>query len=412
MNVNATDRDLGNNAQIRYSLRGAGSEFFRVNPVSGHITAATSLDHEVTDKLNFQVVAKDNGDPSRQAAATVSITVENINDQEPRFSESLYSFHIAENKPLGSVIGRVEAHDGDSPPFDRFRYRLLPGGNSADLFVVGLHTGDLITQHPLDRETQDKYYLIVVAEDEGASPLTGTASIIISIDDVNDNPPVWDFPRAKNHTLFLSNKVPMDQVVGQVHAKDYDLGDGGQVLYGLHHGNEEEFFSLDPLTGNIVVRGDLLDIEYERFILGISALDRGDPQLTSQSDLLIVVNSSLPFYQPGSNPLIALFGDNFLLIIILASASGLAVVILIIILTVLCRHFLAKRDQRAASGRYNCRTEALKRPQETCKVVKTQTEDEPTEKSRLKMELAEEEHASHKGSWHSLETNNIQVGDS
>lgn len=47
----------------------------------------------------------------------------------------------------------------------------------------------MVTNGTLDRETNDRHELFVTCSDNGQPPLTSTVSIVIVVDDVNDNAP-------------------------------------------------------------------------------------------------------------------------------------------------------------------------------------------------------------------------------
>lgn len=62
------------------------------------------------------------------------------------------------------------------------------GGNSQ--FTINPSTGQIITSALLDREARENYTLVVVASDGGQPrALSSSASVLVSVADVNDNPP-------------------------------------------------------------------------------------------------------------------------------------------------------------------------------------------------------------------------------
>ena len=401
--VNATDLDIGENAAIQYVLPQEMAHLFHIDPITGRITAAKSLDHEKMDYIHFPVIARDNGSPPLSAEATVHVHVENVNDEGPQFEQSQYTFRVFEGKPLRSVIGTVSATDADKPPYNMFTYKLMSGGAITDLFAVEPKTGKVINQHILDRETQDEYYLIVVAEDEGA--LIGTASIIVQVEDRNDNPPRFRFPTSNNNTVYLSNRVPIGSVIGTVRADDPDLGENGEIVFDVSSGNEDHFFELEPRTGEVKVREALSLVDHEVFILEVMASDLGHPQKSLRQSLYIVVNSSIPYFQEQSGGLSQWVSDNYLLVIIAGCTLGIVIVILAIIAAIVVRHMMAKRDLGQS---YNCRTEALKAQakKKESEQMHRGSDDEANEKTKLKLDL---EGCPNKSTWNSLDRKPPQV---
>ena len=54
--------------------------------------------------------------------------------------------------------------------------------------------GQVNTKKLLDREVEDVYHVIIMAEDGGRPSLSTTTTVIIHVDDVNDNTPYFTFP--------------------------------------------------------------------------------------------------------------------------------------------------------------------------------------------------------------------------
>jgi hypothetical protein len=73
-----------------------------------------------------------------------------------------------------------------------FRYYLATTGN--DNFEVNAVTGEVSVsaRADLDREANGESYAVVVhAVDGGSVPQTGTATVVVHVEDVNDEPPVF-----------------------------------------------------------------------------------------------------------------------------------------------------------------------------------------------------------------------------
>lgn len=78
-------------------------------------------------------------------------------------------------------------HDNQKKYASLFSYRII-GGNSQ--FTINPSTGQIITSALLDRETKENYTLVVVSSDAGSpEPLSSSTSVLVTVTDVNDNPP-------------------------------------------------------------------------------------------------------------------------------------------------------------------------------------------------------------------------------
>ncbi|KAL0203755.1 hypothetical protein M9458_001773, partial [Cirrhinus mrigala] len=103
--VKATDRDLGGNSQIIYSIMQSEQEqLLNIDATSGLITTAAGLDHERETELRFLVVATDGGSPSLSSTATVTIHVVDVNDNKPVFKQQFYNVTIKEHTAVGTCI--------------------------------------------------------------------------------------------------------------------------------------------------------------------------------------------------------------------------------------------------------------------------------------------------------------------
>ena len=102
--VNKADPDL------RFWLMGAAEDLERFSITnSGELILKGNLDYERRVQHNFLVHVTDgyHNDTSR-----MNISVEDVNEWEPRFRYTRYEFH-APSAREGSIVGRLEAADGD-----------------------------------------------------------------------------------------------------------------------------------------------------------------------------------------------------------------------------------------------------------------------------------------------------------
>jgi len=102
---------------------------------TGIVRTSQVIDYEETKQLEFTVVAYDSGVPQLSATAKVTVTVINVNDQDPKFEKELYNASVKENSPPGTRVTVVKATDGDEGPFGDVSYSLI-GDHAAD-FNIG-----------------------------------------------------------------------------------------------------------------------------------------------------------------------------------------------------------------------------------------------------------------------------------
>ena len=101
LTVRATDRDLGANAEIAYSiLNPQDAEAFRIDSRTGIIKTRLPLDREEHESYTLQVQATDRALPAERRSETAEVTVRVLddNDNYPQFSEKSYSASVREDK--------------------------------------------------------------------------------------------------------------------------------------------------------------------------------------------------------------------------------------------------------------------------------------------------------------------------
>lgn len=111
------------------------------------------------------------------------------------------------------------ATDADSGLNQQLSYRIESGAQ--DKFLISANSGVIrVANITIDREERDTYRLTVVAVDRGMPPLSGTATVNILVDDVNDYRP--EFINPIQTVSVVESAVP-GTIIAEVTAIDRDL---------------------------------------------------------------------------------------------------------------------------------------------------------------------------------------------
>merc|ERR1719210_2137441 len=111
----ASDRDSGENGRLTYRFdRNENNSPFKLDPDTGRITAPP-LDREAKSTYKLSVSAQDHGANQirRSASCTITVNILDENDNEPSFSQTIYSASLKEDVPIGTEVLRVLATDPD-----------------------------------------------------------------------------------------------------------------------------------------------------------------------------------------------------------------------------------------------------------------------------------------------------------
>uniref|UniRef100_A0A672YBK8 Protocadherin-16 n=1 Tax=Sphaeramia orbicularis TaxID=375764 RepID=A0A672YBK8_9TELE len=286
--MQARDADEGANALVRYSiLKSNQDSLISIDPESGLVTTAAALDRETHMEVWFLVVAADGGEPSLSSTATVTVLVEDLNDNEPVFQQQLYNVSVPEHSEIGSCFLQVVATDADSPEFSILRYSLSDDFDKPDqhpLFRIHPQTGQLCVAHDIDREAgQTVHDILVKAEDPGG--LSAQTYVHIEIEDLNDNAPVFN---PEHYTMSISSHTQPGAEILTVIATDRDSGRFGQVTYEILPGDMSSLFMLDKQTGMLYLTSTLTHLGAASVKIMITAQDGGG--LTSPGPAEVTIN--------------------------------------------------------------------------------------------------------------------------
>ena len=364
LTVNATDQDIGQNAEISYEVDEDAKDLVSVDPKTGILSTNAVFDHEKFKHLEFHVVALDGGSPTLSSSATVVLKVLDANDAYPEFPKTIYNFATFENQPAGTEIGKVSANDADDPPYDTVAYVMQSSQDVADAFKVESDTGKIVARRALDRETRPMYTMTIVASNPGTAHRSATTSVTIYVADVNDNSPLFTFPNAENSSVTIPSNAPPGFLVTRLEAIDGDFSQNAKLTFAIVE-DDWGIFVVDTHTGIVSIGKHWKHLDGDFFKIKVSVTDKGDAPLTSTADLHIVVNKTLnaavtsgKLHQSDS-PVIT--GSQ--LILLLSAISLLLIIVLVIAVVVVKRQlYNRKREER---GRYAYRVDLTPTPSAT-----------------------------------------------
>ncbi|XP_042656971.1 cadherin-22 isoform X2 [Tyto alba] len=200
-----SDSDEGDGS-IKYTISGEGAgTIFLIDEITGDIHATERLDREQKTFYTLRAQARDRQtDRLLEPESEFIIKVQDINDSEPRFLEGPYIGSVAELSPIGVIRTAV-----------------------ADL----------------DRETQDRYEVVIRATDMAGQlgGLSGSTTVTIVVTDVNDNPP--RFPQ-KMYQFSIVETAPVGTAIGRVKAEDSDVGENTDMTYQVKDEEGVEMFKV------------------------------------------------------------------------------------------------------------------------------------------------------------------------
>uniref|UniRef100_A0A8C1G616 FAT atypical cadherin 1a n=1 Tax=Cyprinus carpio TaxID=7962 RepID=A0A8C1G616_CYPCA len=304
--VEAKDKDLGDNGVVRYSIL-ADTDQFAIDMETGIVTVKKPLDREVQPSFILKIAARDQatGEPQLVSTVLLKITLEDVNDNPPKFIPPNYQVRVREDLPIGTVIMWLEAHDPDVGPSSQVRYSLADNGDGK--FEVDKLSGAVRIVQNLDYEKKQVYSLTARAKDKGKPiSLSSSCHIEVEVVDVNENLYRPLFPSYVDKG-FIKEDVPIGTSVMKITAQDEDKGRDGEIRYSIRDGSGLGIFTIDEETG-VIRTQELLDHETVlHYWLTVYATDRGVVPLSSFVEVYVEVQdvndnapqTSEPVYYPS-----------------------------------------------------------------------------------------------------------------
>ncbi|XP_060768531.1 protocadherin beta-16-like [Neoarius graeffei] len=243
---------------------GDNTEYIELNIETGTLLIKERIDRETLCgqttpcALHFQIILE-----NPMEFYSVTIEVQDVNDNYPLFKRTEMRFKISESAVSGAKFVLERAIDPDVGLNSLQSYSLNPTDNFSLKLqnqLDGSKMVEMILHKPLDREKQEQFSLVLTAVDGGDPPLSGTAQIHITVLDANDNAPVFT---QEVYEATIKENSPKGTVVTRVSASDADKGSNGKIRYSIANTLEiiPLLFEINDTNGEIKVSGNL---DYEK----------------------------------------------------------------------------------------------------------------------------------------------------
>ncbi|KAM4018893.1 protocadherin-20-like [Anomaloglossus baeobatrachus] len=269
-------KSFPSSAPLQYKLL-TRTNYFHLDSHSGNLyTMANKLDRESLCPFHTEDQCSMTLDvfiSSQEHSEFMKVTllILDINDNLPYFPEPIYTVSIPEDATIGSpfVIDPL-AKDEDINHNADLSYQLICPDNIFTLHQQ-LDVLTLILLRPLDRESHSELRMSLIASDNGFPPMSGTATLLVQIIDVNDNCPVF---LTNNVSVTLPRSKSVGDKVVQFQAIDADDGENSVIEYFYSTRVAESIrkrFHLDSSSGLLTLSEPLRDnvMQYRLSVLAV-----------------------------------------------------------------------------------------------------------------------------------------------
>ncbi|KAK3592814.1 hypothetical protein CHS0354_019041 [Potamilus streckersoni] len=312
-NVRDKDEENTNNSHVTYSFEeGYDEHYFKINPTTGAVQISSRIEintllhlrnvftSNMTGNQTLQVliIAQDGGESSLNSTLLLTVFIEPLNEASPGFEKETYNFSVEENVDASSFIGKVSAviiNDSIS----HLTYRILDSQESQYIHIDS-YTGNITTTAEMfDREKKNHYTFEVQVTDGRTPERTAFTTVELTIEDVNDNCPVF---LQKDYKFEIPENVNSTNQIMNISATDADAGRNSRIDYKLE-GETDGNFKLNDSTGILEMVRPLDRESRAEYKFTIMAIDEGFPPLNSSTSVVIRVldgndNSPIFYGQP------------------------------------------------------------------------------------------------------------------
>ncbi|XP_018541688.1 cadherin-17 [Lates calcarifer] len=212
----------------------------------GEILLTEPLDREDKNMYILVVFAKDNNDQELEEPLEIQVIVGDVNDNAPMCEKEESVFEVQENEPVGSLVGKLLAHDIDDAETlnAQLTYTILSQNppTTPIVFSIDAASGEIRALRSLQRKEEQAYHLSVKVSDPAFST---DCKVIIKVIDINNELPLFEKTDYGNHTLAEDTTV--GHTLLTITATDADDPDSGSSLIEFHisSGNDGNVFAVE-----------------------------------------------------------------------------------------------------------------------------------------------------------------------
>ncbi|XP_036202270.1 cadherin-1 isoform X1 [Myotis myotis] len=272
--------------QVFYSITGQGADtppvgVFIIERETGWLKVTQPLDREAIAKYTLLSHAVSSNGNAIEDPMEIVITVTDQNDNRPEFIQAVFEGSVFEGALPGTSVMQVSATDADDEVNTynaAIAYKIIsqePNQPHEQMFTINKDTGVIsVLTTGLDREKFPNYSLVIEAADLQGDGLSTTAKAVITVLDINDNPPEFD-------PTTYQGQVPeneADVVIATLKVTDADLPrtPAWEAVYTVINDEGQFVVTTDPVTNDGILKtAKGLDFEAkQQYILYVTVTNK------------------------------------------------------------------------------------------------------------------------------------------
>ena len=244
-------------------------EFFDLSGLSPQqLKLVKDLDFESIEEFEFFVRCRDSQYDYLETLVRISIIVEDVNDEFPKFVDQDRIFTVYQSSDPGVVIGTLDAIDGDEDTAFRYSIEANPGNDP--YFQIDQSSGTITVSTPPTGE--GSWQGVARVDDSVTSshsapgndaPNEGAMSLTIRILDVNDNAPVV-LPIDQAPPYTIGEAANVGTLVAGFRAEDIDTDPAQSFTFSFSSDSPNVPFVMNNLNGQgLLMVSEPLDVDVD-----------------------------------------------------------------------------------------------------------------------------------------------------
>ncbi|XP_044220336.1 protocadherin gamma-C5-like isoform X3 [Thunnus albacares] len=300
--ISARDLDSGANGKVMLHLP-KKSPFSLKPSFSKNYELVTSgaLDRESVSEYNIEITAIDSGSPPLSSTKIVPVSITDVNDNPPVFTQPSYNVYLKENGVAGSILYSVSASDLDFGENAKISYSILDSKvqdvSVSSYVYINSDNGSIYSMHSFDYEKLKVFQIQVQAKDQGSPSLSSNATVHVFILDQNDNAPAVIYPSSAALGSLSHQRMPRSAKAGhlvtKVTAVDADSGHNAWISYKVAEATDASLFTVNLYTGEVRTKRAVSEQDDSSQRLLIEVKDDGEPVQSATVTVSILLEDGL-----------------------------------------------------------------------------------------------------------------------
>ncbi|XP_029918453.1 protocadherin alpha-3-like [Myripristis murdjan] len=295
--VTVNDKDGGKNGITNCKLIGSVPFKLKLNYKNYYsLLVDGPLDRESVSEYIISITATDEGTPPLSSTSVITVHISDVNDNAPRFLESLINVYLKENSPVGTIIHTMISFDPDLNENAKAIYSLIDSSpkhiQTVSMVNINSETGEIVSLQSFNYEELKTFQFKIQATDSGVPPLSSNVTVNVFILDENDNSPGILAPYSE-HGSVNSENIPYSAEAGyfvaKIRAVDADSGYNALLSYHISEPMGSNLFRIGTSTGEIRTKRRMSDNDLKTHPLVVLVCDNGEPSLSATVSIDVVV---------------------------------------------------------------------------------------------------------------------------